>query len=145
TAPAAPASVAGPSALPLNPENPWLEKGFFISLGEKVTEEGKDWWYTARGGYVEADAAYEYATKDFSGVELGPEASFPFGFVMTEEATLFEIDELGGLRSVGTLPRRTFVDLSEEFEVGGKEYMMTAAGQLLRKDTVRLGEPQTAP
>ena len=142
---AVPVPMPSPLALPLNPENPWLEKGFFISLGEKVTENGKDWWYTARGGYVEADAAYVYATKDFSGVELGREASFPFGFVMTEEATLFEIDELGGLRSVGSLPRRTFVDLSEEFEVGGKAYMMTAAGQLLRKSTLRLAEPQPVP
>ena len=135
----------GPLALPLNPENPWLEKGFFISLGEKVSENGHDFWYTARGGYVEADAAYEYGTKDFSGVELGPEASFPFGFVMAEEATLFEIDELGGLRAAGTLPRRTFVDLSEEFEVGGKAYMMTAAGQLIRKSALRLAEPQPVP
>lgn len=94
---------------------------------------------------MEADAAYEYGTKDFSGVELGPEASFPFGFVMAEEATLFEIDELGGLRSAGTLPRRTFVDLSEEFEVGGKAYMMTAAGQLIRKNALRLAEPQPVP
>ncbi len=142
---AVPAPVASPLALPLNPENPWLEKGFFISLGEKVTENGQDFWYTARGGYVEADAAYEYATKDFSGVELGQEASFPFGFVMTEEATLYETDELGGLRAVGSLPRRTFVDLSEEFEVGGKAYMMTTAGQLLRKNTLRLAEPQPVP
>jgi len=136
---------AGPLPLPLNPENPWLEKGFFISLSEKVTENGQDWWHTARGGYVEADAAYEYQTKDFSGVELGKEAQFPFGYVMTEEATLFEIDELGGLRAVGTLPRRTFVDLSEEFEVGGKAYMMTAAGQLLRKSALRLADPQPVP
>lgn len=139
------AAPTGPLALPLNPENPWLEKGFFISLGERVSENGHDFWYTARGGYVEADAAYEYGTKDFSGVELGPEASFPFGFVMAEEATLFEIDELGGLRSAGTLPRRTFVDLSEEFEVGGKAYMMTAAGQLIRKNALRLAEPQPVP
>jgi hypothetical protein len=141
----APAASAGPLPLPLNPENPWLEKGFFISLGEKVTENGQSWWYTARGGYVEADAAYEYGTKDFSGVELGPEASFPFGFVMAEDASLFEIDELGGLRVVGTLPRRTFVDLSEEFEVGGKAYMMTTAGQLLRKNTLRMAEQQAVP
>jgi len=140
-----PMPAASPLALPLNPENPWLEKGFFISLGEKVTENGQDFWYTARGGYVEAEAAYEYATKDFSGVELGPEASFPFGFVMAEEASLFEIDELGGLRVVGELPRRTFVDLSEEFEVGGKAYMMTAAGQLVRKSTLRLAEEQPVP
>jgi hypothetical protein len=141
----APAASAGPLPLPLNPENPWLEKGFFISLGEKVTENGQSWWYTARGGYVEADAAYEYGTKDFSGVELGREASFPFGFVMAEDASLFEIDELGGLRVVGTLPRRTFVDLSEEFEVGGKAYMMTTAGQLLRKNTLRMAEQQPVP
>jgi hypothetical protein len=131
--------------LPLNPENPWLEKGFFISLGEKVTEDGQSWWYTARGGYVEAEAAYEYATKDFSGVELGPDARFPFGYVMAEQAKLYELDEQGALRVVGALPRRTFVDLSEEFEVAGKAYMMTAAGQLLRKKDLRLADPQPVP
>jgi hypothetical protein len=142
---AAPAAVTNPLALPLNPENPWLEKGFFISLGEKVTENGQSYWYTARGGYVEADAAYEYGAKDFSGVELGKEAEFPFGYVMAEEANVYEIDALGGLRVVGTLPRRTFVDLSEEFTVGGKTYMMTAAGQLIRKGTLRLADPQPLP
>jgi hypothetical protein len=145
-APAVVAPTTGsPLPLPLNPENPWLEKGFFISLGEKVTEGDQSFWYTARGGYVEADAAYEYAAKDFAGVELGPEAQFPFGFVMVEEAKLYDVDEQGGLRVAGALPRRTFVDLSEEFMVGGKAYMMTAAGQLLRKKDLRLAEPQPVP
>jgi hypothetical protein len=139
------APAIDPLQLPLNPENPWLEKGFFISLSEKVTEDGQSWWHTARGAYVEADAAYEYGTKDFSGVELGDEAQFPFGYVMADDAKLYELDEQGGLRAVGVLPRRTFVDLSEEFEVGGKAYMMTAAGQLLRKKDLRLAEPQPVP
>jgi hypothetical protein len=138
-------ATGGPLPLPLNPDDPWLEKGFFISLSDQVTENGQSFWHTARGGYVEADAAYEYAAKDFSGVELGPEASFPFGYVMADEATLFEVDEQGGLRVAGTLPRRTFVDLSEEFEVGGKAYMMTATGQLVRKSALRLAEPQPRP
>ncbi len=140
-----PATTPDPLRLPLNPENPWLEHGFFISLSDKVTQDDRSWWYTSRGGYVEAEAAYEYAAKDFSGVELGERAQFPFGYVMVESAKLFEIDEAGGLRSAGVLPRRTFVDLSEEFEVGGKTYMMTTAGQLLRKKDLRLAEPQPVP
>lgn len=157
-APAEPAAAAGPAPvavaqapapeppkLPLNPDNPWLEKGFFLSLGEKITEDGKSWWHTARGGYVEAEAAYEYGPKDFSGVELGEEAGFPFGFAMVEEAKVYELDEAGGLRVVDKLPRRTFVNLSEEIDVAGKTYMMTPDGRLLRKKDLRLAEPQPVP
>ena len=134
-----------PPKLPLNPENPWLEKGFFISLSDKVTEQGKSWWHTARGGYVEAEAAYEYGTKDFAGVELGPEAAFPFGWAMVQEAKVYELDEEGRLRVIDKLPRRTFVDLDEELEIAGKAYMTTPDGKLLRTKDLRMAEPQPVP
>ncbi|MEM7156899.1 MAG: L,D-transpeptidase family protein [Myxococcota bacterium] len=132
--------------LPLNPQNPWLEKGFFISLGDKLTEEGKTWWHTARGAYVETGAAYKYEAKDFQGVQLGEESNFPFGYAMVKEAKLFELDEDGKVKPTGkSLERRTFVDLTEEIDVDGKAYMMTTDGQLLRKKELRLAEPQPVP
>lgn len=137
--------VPEPPRLPLNPDNPWLEKGFFISLGQKVTEGDQSWWHTARGAYVEAEAAYEYDAKDFAGVELGEEVTFPFGWAMVEEAKVYELGEDGGLKAVSTLPRRTFVNLSEELELGGKTYMTTPGGQLLRKKDLRLAEAQPMP
>ncbi len=136
---------AEPIKLPLNPENPWLEKGFFISLADKITEDGKSWWHTSRGAYVDAGAAYEYKAKNFSGVELGEEAGFPFGYAMVKEAKVYEMDEQGELHVVDKFPRRTFVDLSEEIDISGKTYMMTPDGQLLRKKDLRLAEPQPVP
>ncbi|MEX1367130.1 MAG: L,D-transpeptidase [Nannocystaceae bacterium] len=134
-----------PPKLPLSPETPWLEKGFFISLGEKITEGGKSYWYTSRGAYVPADAAYTYEAKDFNGVELGEESGFPFGYAMVKEAKVFELNADDQLKVVGGLERRTFVDLSEEIEISGTAYMMTTEGQLLRKKDLRLAEPQPVP
>ncbi|MEM9454573.1 MAG: L,D-transpeptidase family protein [Myxococcota bacterium] len=134
-----------PIKLPLNPQDPWLEKGFFISLADKITEEGKSWWYTSRGAYVEAKAAYEYQPKDFSGALLSEESGFPFGYAMVKEAKIYELDADGGLKVTGKLERRTFVDLSEEIEISGKAYMMTPDGGLLRKKELRLAEPQPVP
>ncbi|MCH9686874.1 MAG: L,D-transpeptidase [Deltaproteobacteria bacterium] len=157
-APPAPAAVAKapvetpaavepppPVKLPLSPETPWLEKGFFVSLGTKVRDAGKTWWYTSRGGYVDTSHAYQYQTKDFHGVELGTEASFPFGYAMVKSAKQYELGTDGKLTVTGSLERRTFVDLTEEIEIDGKAYMMTVDGSLLRKKDLRLAEPQPLP
>ncbi len=134
-----------PVKLPFNPETPWLEKGFFVSLGEKVRDEGKTWWHTARGAYVDTAHAYKYDAKDFSGVELGPDSGFPFGYAMVKAAKVHELLPDGTLKVTGVLERRTFVDLTEEIEVGGKSYMMTVDGSLLRKKDLRMAQPQPVP
>lgn len=133
-------------ALPLNPQHPWLERGFFVSLAEKMNEGGQVWWRTARGGYVSGSDAYTYTPKDFQGVELSEGTAFPFGFVMTKDGTkLYEQDASGKLRAVGTLERRTFVDLTEATEIGGREYMITAEGKLVRSADIRFADPQPVP
>jgi hypothetical protein len=142
----APEPEPEPISLPLNADNPWLEKGFFISLSEKVTEAGHTWWRTARGGYVQSAHAFQYKPKDFVGVPLGEESDFPFGFVMVKNGTKsYELSDAGKLVPGESLERRTFVDLTEETEVGGKSYMMTTDGRLLRKEDLRLGDPQPLP
>lgn len=147
----APAPMAGPVApapapkLPLSPETPWLERGFFVSLSEKIEESGRGWWRTARGAFLEAKHLSSYQAKDFHGNVLG-EIVFPFGYVMSKEGTkVFELGEDGKLKKVGMLERRTFVALSEETEIEGKAYMLTTDGTLLRKDDLRLAEPQPLP
>jgi lipoprotein-anchoring transpeptidase ErfK/SrfK len=144
-APVEPAEPAPPVKLPLNPSTPWLEKGFFVSLAGKVTEEGRSFWRTARGGFVPAGAAYKYSPKDFQGAELEAEADFPFGFAMSEATKLYELADNGKIKVVGTVPRRTFIDLSEETEIGGKAYMMTSDGKLVRKSDMRIAERQPMP
>ncbi len=132
--------------LPLNPQTPWLERGFFVSIGEKIEHEGRKYWKTARGGFVEASAAYRYDTKGFEGHVLEEGVSFPMGFVMTPKgAKRFDFDEDGRLRATETLPHKTFVDLREEVEHGGQTYMMTTDGGLIRKAVIRFAQPQPLP
>ena len=131
--------------LPLKPEKSWLERGFYVSVGNKITEEGRTWWQTARGGYVDVTHAYKYDAKDFEGMPLAEEATFPFGFVMAETTKLLELQPDGKITAVGTLDRRAFVDLDEEIEIAGKTYMTTAQGQMIRKADLRMADPQPLP
>jgi hypothetical protein len=139
------AEIIAAAKLPLKPEKSWLERGFYVSVGEKLTEEGRTWWHTARGGYVDVTHAYKYDAKDFSGIELPAEATFPFGFVMSETTKLIALAPDGKMTTVSTLERRTFVDLDEEIEIGGKTYMTTADGHLIRKSDLRTADPQPVP
>jgi hypothetical protein len=135
-----------PIRLPLSPDKSWLERGYYLSLGDKETENGTSWWRTARNGYVEASAVAQIAGEDFEGKALDGGESFPFGWVMSKDGTkVFELDDHRKLKTTGTLERRTFVDASEETEVGGETYMITTGGQLIRKDDLRLAEPQPLP
>ena len=135
-----------PIKLPLNPATPWLEKGFYISLADKIEENGKTWWRTARGGYVEAKDAAKYTPKDYyRGTVLSEEADFPFGYAMAKSPKLLELTDEGKLIVKETIERRTFLDLSEETVVNGRAYMVTTEGLLIRKDHVRFAERQPLP
>jgi lipoprotein-anchoring transpeptidase ErfK/SrfK len=143
--PAAPSETPPPSHLPLNPQKPWLERGFFVSLGEKITDDGRSWWRTARGAYVSASDAYKYEPKDFGGVALAGDAAFPFGFVWSETAKLFDMTPEGKLKVARTVERKTFLDFDSETTVAGKSYMVTSEGQLIRTSDVRLADQQSMP
>ncbi len=135
-----------PIKLPLSPAHPWLEKGFFLSIGETVKEDGRSYWRTARGGYVAKSNVYTYKTKDFSGAVLSDEMTFPVGFVIKKGGTkLYELDEQQKLKTLRTVDKRTFLDLTEEVEHRGKTYMVTAEGELVRKDHMRMPTATDAP
>jgi hypothetical protein len=82
--------------LPLSPDTPWLERGFFLSLGEKTTEDGRSYYRTARGAYVAAGDVSGYEEKDFQGVALG-EMTWPFGYTK-KETKLIELTPDGKLK-----------------------------------------------
>lgn len=137
-----------PIKLPLSPAKPWLEKGFFIALAEKVTEDGMSFWRTARGAYVPSGSTGgKYNVKNFEGQALSEEQDFPFGFAMLKKkpTKVYELQEDGKLKVTGKLGYRTFVDLAEETEINGKAYMLTEDGQLILKYDLRLPEPQPVP
>lgn len=129
--------------LPLSPDTPWLERGFFLSLGDKVVEAGRTFYRTARGGYVAMGDVSRYEAKDFQGVELG-EISYPFGYTK-KETKLIELTADNKLKAVKTLEKRVFVDLEEEVDVSGAAYMRTADGLLIRKEHLLIPEPQGLP
>jgi hypothetical protein len=131
--------------LPLSPDTPWLERGFFLSLGDKVVDEDtrRTYYRTARGAYVSAGDVSRYEAKDFQGVALG-EMTWPFAYTR-KETKLIQLTADDKLKAVKTLDKRVFVDLAEETEIGGKPYMLTADGHLVRKDHLLIPEPQALP
>lgn len=144
--PSEPEEAPEPIKLPLNPGSPWLEKGFFVSIGEEVREEGRSYWRTARGGLVSKSDAYPYGAKDHSGAALGPDVTFPVGFVMVKDGTkLVDLDANGKLKVVRSVDKRTFLDVEEEVEHAGKTYMRTVDGLLVKKDVLRMPDLQPIP
>lgn len=145
---AAPAADEPPAAdvkLPLSPATPWLERGFFLSLGDKIREESRSYFRTARGAFVEVSDVSPYDAKDFKGIELGDEVAFPVAFVDKKETKLFALTDDNKLKAVKTLQKRDFIDVDEETEIGGKAYMITPDGHLVRKDHLTIPELQPLP
>jgi hypothetical protein len=144
--PAAGAEVAAPpTPLPLNPEKPWLEKGFFVSYGDTISEGGRSWWRTARGAYIASSDLHRFGAKDYRGIELGEEASGTVGFVMQKGARLHHLDPSDKLRAGKELEQRTVLLLDREIELKGTVYMTTAEGTLVKKSALRLPELQPLP
>jgi hypothetical protein len=129
--------------LPLSPDTPWLERGFFLSLGEKTTEDNKSYYRTARGAYVAASDVSGYEEKDFKGVELG-EMTYPFGYTK-KETKLIQLTPEGKLMAVKSLDKRVFLDLEEEVDVEGRTYWSTADGMLVRKEHMSVPDLQALP
>lgn len=135
------------SKLPLHPEHPFLERGFTITTALKVSDQGRTWWRTSRGGYLDAAKVYKKPAPKVA--ELGaviPETSgFPFGFVGDDKVPVFERNDDGKLQRKGSLTYRTFVDGVEQLEIDGKAYLRTADDRYVRVSDLRLAEPQSPP
>jgi hypothetical protein len=124
TTDAEPEEPEEPVSIPLSPSMPWLEKGYFLSLGETIRDGERSYWRTARGGVVEKANAHPYEPRDYHGAELTEGMSFPVGFVMVKNGTkLLRLGDDDKLQATGkNLDKRTFLDLGEEVEVAGRAY-----------------------
>lgn len=131
--------------LPLNSSTPFMEKGFTITISERVREKGRGWWRTTRGGFVESSRAWRRKTKDFSGGEIAETSGFPFGFVMEEKAAASEMTEKGTLKWKRKLQYRELLDFTEEVELDGRPYLVTAEGLYVRAKDIRLAVPAERP
>lgn len=131
--------------LPLSPNTPWLERGFFLSLGEKVVERGHSFYRTARGAYVAAADVSRYEAKDWVGVALDEQGvTYPFGYVK-KDTKLLQLTADNKLKASKSVERRAFLDLTEETEIAGRAYMITTDGLLVRKDHLLIPDLQLAP
>jgi lipoprotein-anchoring transpeptidase ErfK/SrfK len=132
--------------LPLHPEHPFLERGFIITTALKVSDQGRSWWRTSRGGYIEAHKVFRRSPKSVQlGVVLPEGTGFPFGFVDDDKAAVFEKGADGKLRFARSLPYRTFVGGVEELVIDGKSYVRTADETYVRTSDLRMAEPQPLP
>jgi hypothetical protein len=132
-------------ALPLNPQHPWLEKGFFISLAGKARDSGRSYWRTARGAFVEQSQTFKYEPKDYQGIALTREVALPIGFSNKKETKVYELGDDDKIKVVEKVERRTFFDFAEEVEHKGKAYMQTKEGRLVRKEDVKMPQLQDLP
>ena len=64
----------------------------------KITEDGKSWWHTSRGAYVEASRRLRVRGQGFLRGRPGRRRhGFPFGYAMVKEAKVYEMTEDGSL------------------------------------------------
>ncbi len=131
--------------LPLSPGSPWLERGNFLSLGSKTKKNGRSFYRTARGAFVNASSISRYEAKDYQGIAIDDEVAFPVAFVSKKTTRLLRLDENDKLKGVRALERREFVDVNEETEINGRAYMITAEGFLVRKEHLNIPELQPLP
>ncbi|HGG56871.1 MAG TPA: murein L,D-transpeptidase, partial [Nannocystis exedens] len=131
--------------LPLSPGSPWLERGNFLSLGTKTKKNGRSFYRTARGAFVNTSSISRYEAKDYQGIAIDDEVAFPVAFVSKKTTRLLRLDENDKLKGVRGLERRDFVDVNEETEINGRAYMITAEGFLVRKEHLNIPELQPLP
>ena len=132
--------------LPLHPGTPFMAKGNILSVGERTKDKGRRWLRTARGGYVEAGRVYGKKVFDFEGAPLEEGADFPFGFVWSDKAAAYELQEDGSLKRKKKLDDRSFVDLEPEPKtIADRVYYQMADGLWVRESHIRMAERRDMP
>lgn len=132
------------SRLPLNSKSPFLESGFVITLGEKTRGEGRSWWRTTRGAFVESRLVWRKKTTDFHGGEI-PAGTTRFGFVDEEVGSASVMSPKGKLTWKRKLGFRELVAFTSEVDVAGRSYFVTADGLYVAASILRMAELATRP
>jgi hypothetical protein len=130
--------------LPLSAKSPFLESGMVITLGEKVKSDGRSWWRTTRGAFVQSHRAWRKKTTDFHGGEL-PVGASSFGFVMEEVAAASAMSKKGKLEWKRKLAFRELLVFTGEVEIAGRSYLVTADGLHVRASDMRMARIATRP
>lgn len=119
-----------------------------FALVDLFEHEGRGWGVASDLLLVPLDRVVPVEPSRFRGLELGAEAPLPLAFVMERGAHLYALDERGALSTERTLEYREAVLLTgEERRLGGRMFLVTRDGRLLRKDveSVRVEGRAEAP
>lgn len=117
-------SAQGPeSQLPLSLATPWLDAGSFASLDRIVSHEGRRFWKTMQGGYVQENALLEVQTQDYQGQALASPTDFEAVAFVGPHRTQSNIRTNEGRWARGeTIKAKTAVRVYEETDFAGKKW-----------------------
>ncbi len=121
-----------------------MRRGYYVSLDHtELTEDGRRFSKTIRGGYVPTHTLVPVEPPSLRGVVLGGSWKLPLAFVFRPGARGLIMDADGSLRSLGTLDRHTPMVLQEQIDRGKRHYIRGLDGTIVRRGSVRV-VPQVA-
>lgn len=110
-----------------------LQKGDSIAIEKTVRHEGQTYYQSVEGKILPIKGTYSMEhTSQWHGIVIDEKMHLPFGWILPDTVKLQQSPELPA--AVGTLPRRTRVDILAEQTVKGKRYVQ-----------IRLAAAPTAP
>ena len=111
-----------------------LARGFHVSLDRDFETGRRRYWRTLSNGYIPYDRMLELTGSTFHGIA---EPTLPLAFVIHSEGTPAQRqNERGRLVAAGTLPYHASFAIAGEQTIGGKSYLTTPDGQLVRAELV---------
>ncbi|MEO0326933.1 MAG: L,D-transpeptidase, partial [Myxococcota bacterium] len=147
--PAAVAVAEGGAADAAEPELPSIlrmamRRGFTASLDGEITDDGRRFYRTVRGGYVRASRLRGRTPSDHRGVALGATWELPLGFVWRSGTR--RLRRRGDrFLNAGPLERLTLVDIAETVQRGRRSYVVDPEGFAANRRSVRVATPQARP
>ena len=125
-----------------------LEKGDSIAVDKTVHHDGTTYYQSAEGKILPIKGTYTMEhTSQWHGIVIDEKMHLPFGWILPDPVKLQQSPELPA--AVGTLPRRTRVDILAEQTIKGKRYVQirlaAPPAQAFPLATEPLPEPATPP
>jgi lipoprotein-anchoring transpeptidase ErfK/SrfK len=110
-----------------------LQKNDSIAVEKTVRHEGQTYYQSAEGKILPVKGTYSMEhTSQWHGIIIDEKMHLPFGWILPDTVKLQASPEQPA--AVGTLPRRTRVDILAEQTIKGKRYLQ-----------IRLAPPPTSP
>jgi len=122
-----------------------MRRGFYISIDEEQRDGTRRFFRTVRGAYVRADRVYPNEPPTHRGVVLGGSWDLPVGFVWRGGTHRLRRRPDGRFRDTGTVDRHTALRVRDTLERHRQTYVVSNAGDVVRRSSVRLAERVDRP